>query len=73
MTKENKTTDASKVELTDEQMDGAQGGAGYLKIGDIPGESRDAVPTEELSLNFTKVEFEDLKTTRDDLSWKVKR
>ncbi|MFK7941497.1 MAG: hypothetical protein AB8B85_01060 [Paracoccaceae bacterium] len=39
MSKTNRTTDASKVELTDEELDGAEGGAGFLKLGDIEGES----------------------------------
>lgn len=39
MSEKDKTTEASKVELTDEQLDGAEGGAGYLKLGDIEGES----------------------------------
>lgn len=54
MTKD-KTTEASSVELTDEALDGAQGGAGFLKLGDIEGESKEA------SLNFSKVEFEYVK------------
>ena len=55
MSKTDKTTEASKVELTDEALDDAQGGAGYLKIDGIDGESRF---TENVSLNFSKVEFE---------------
>ena len=40
MSDQNKTTEASKTELTDEQLEGAQGGASYIKIGDIEGESK---------------------------------
>ena len=61
MTDKDKITEASKTELTDEQLDGAQGGAGYIKIGDIEGTSRDAVPTEEVSLNFTKITHDYVK------------
>ena len=67
MSDQNKTTEASKTELTDEQLDGAQGGASYLKINGIEGESR---LTEEVSLNFSKVEFEYIKD--DSISTKLK-
>ena len=35
---DDKTTEDSKTELTESQLDDVQGGAGYLKIGDIKGE-----------------------------------
>ena len=60
MTKD-KTTEASSVELTDEALDGAQGGAGFLKLGDIDGEAQDSALTENVTLNFSKVEFEYVK------------
>ncbi|MEM7746229.1 MAG: hypothetical protein AAF409_21250 [Pseudomonadota bacterium] len=68
MTDRNKTTDASKVELTDEQLDDVQAGlaAAYLKLGDIDGESK-AIPTETFSLNFGKIEFQDSTRNTDAL------
>ena len=74
MSKSDKVTEASKVELTDEQLDGAQGGAAYIKFDGIDGESRASVPTEEVSLNFSKVEFEYVKQSPrlDKSSTKVK-
>ena len=41
MSDDTKTTQDSKVELTDEQLDGAEGGAGYVKFDGIDGESVD--------------------------------
>ena len=75
MSDKDKITEASKTELTDEQLDGAQGGAGYLKIDGIDGESKDAgALTENFSLNFSKVEFEYVKqtSTLDKSSTKLK-
>ncbi len=68
MTDKNKTTDASKVELTDEQLDDAQAGlaGAYLKLGDIDGESK-AIPAESISLNFGKIEFQDSTKNIDAL------
>lgn len=58
MSNTDKTTEASKTELTDQELDGAQGGAGYLKIGDIKGESVDPALKSEYPLNFSKIETE---------------
>ena len=62
MTSDDKATDASKVDLTDEELDGANGGAGYIKLGDIEGTSK---LTGEVSLNFGKIQddYRDLKST----------
>ena len=60
--------------MTDEQLEDAQGGVSYLKLGDIDGESKDTVPVDQVSLNFSKVEFEYIKddSLRDGSPTKLK-
>ena len=68
-------TDHKKpAEMKDEDLDSVQGGAGYLKLGDIDGESvnsfdltmkrgvaggrASAAPVEDFKLNYEKIKWE---------------
>lgn len=53
MPEKDKTTEASKVELTDEQIDDVNGGAfsGYLKIGKIESRSHEVASASSWKLN----------------------
>lgn len=57
MSKTDKTTEASQADLSDEQLDGAQGGASFLKLGDIEGMAKNTSHMDTVTLNFPKVEI----------------
>lgn len=58
MSKTDKTTEASQTELSDSELENAQGGAVFAKYDGVDGESKDARVSESFSLNFGKIEVE---------------
>lgn len=73
MTDKDKTTDASKVELDDSDLDQAQGAGidAYLKLDGLDGESKDAHFTETITLNFGKIENTYDRQTPKDTAQKL--
>lgn len=69
MMNQHTTTADSQVELTDEALEDAQGGTGYIKLGDIKGESKVPAGYDHMSL---KVEVDPVEASGGGGAGKVK-
>ena len=72
MAKTDKTTEASKVELTDEALDGAQGGASMIKMDDLDTGSKGTVWKSRAFDGKGNDLFQDKAGTLDKSSTKLK-